>query len=111
MAISVCPIAIVQATPDRLWSLLSEPASYDAWWEVETFAITPSGPARPGQQVTAGSRALGRRWPVVHITVEAVDSARRALDLTTRLPFGITVHNHITVVPVDGGAASRVSFG
>jgi ligand-binding SRPBCC domain-containing protein len=109
MTVSVCPIAVVQAPPERVWALLSEPASYALWWDAETRAIEPPGPAQPGQQITASSRALGHEWPV-RITVNAVDAARRAIDLTTRLPLGITVHNHLTVVPVEGPAA-RVTFG
>jgi len=46
----------------------------------------------------------------VHITVTGVDAAKHAIDLTTRLPLGITVYNHITVAPLEGGAG-RVSFG
>jgi ligand-binding SRPBCC domain-containing protein len=95
--------------------LLSEPSSYAVWWDTGfRFTMEPNGAAQRGQQITAASRALGLTW-LVHITVNAVDAARRAIDLTTRLPFGITVHNHITVNLVDGtppgGAASRVSFG
>ena len=110
MTVSVCPIAVVQAPPERVWALLYEPSSYVLWWDTGfRFTIEPAGTAQPGQQITAASRALGRQW-LVRITVDAVDAARRAIDLTTRLPFGITAHNHITVVPVDG-AACRVSFG
>jgi ligand-binding SRPBCC domain-containing protein len=99
----------VRAPAEKVWALLSEPASYALWWEAETRTIVPAGPARPGQQITAQTRALGKRWDV-HITVEAVDAARRAIDLTTRLPFGITVRNHITASALEGGAC-RVSFG
>ena len=109
MTVSVCPIAVVHATPERVWALLSQPASYALWWDAETRTIVPAGLAQPGQQIAATSRALGRQWPV-SITVEAVDAARHAIDLTTRLPFGITVHNHIAASPLEGGAC-RVSFG
>jgi uncharacterized protein YndB with AHSA1/START domain len=109
MPVSVCPIAVVQASAERVWALLSEPASYALWWDAETLAIAPAGLAQRGQTITAQTRVLGRRWPVL-IKVNAVDPARRAIDLTTRLPFGITVYNHITVVPIDS-RASRVSFG
>ena len=109
MTISVCPIAVVQAPPERVWSLLSEPASYALWWDAETLSIVPAGPAQPGQTINAQTGALGRKWPV-RITVNAVDAARRTIDLTTRLPLGITVANHITVAPLES-AASRVTFG
>ena len=110
MAISTCPIAVVQAPADRVWNLLSEPANYDQWWEVQTRSITPAGSAQPGQRVEAQTTALGRKWNVVNITVEHIDHARRVIDLTTRLPFGITAHNHITCVPLDA-TSCRVSFG
>ncbi len=110
MTVSVCPIAVVQASPERVWALLSEPSSYAVWWPSGfRFTIEPGGPTQPGQLITAAGRALGRQW-TVRVTVNAVDAARRAVDLTTRLPFGITVHNHITVAPVDG-ATCRLSFG
>ena len=109
MPVSVCPIAVVNATPERIWSLLSDPARFDLWWDAHTVTITPPGPAQPGQQVKAVTRGLGRDWPV-HFTVDAVDAARRTLDLTTRLPFGITMHNHLSVMQMDVGA-SRVTFG
>jgi ligand-binding SRPBCC domain-containing protein len=109
MSVSVCPIAIVNAPPERIWALLSEPASYAVWWDADTRTITPSGPAQPGQTILAQTRGLGLKWPV-RISVNAVDAARRAIDLTARLPLGITVYNHITVAPAEGGAG-RVSFG
>ena len=109
MAVSVCPIAVVQAPAERVWSLLSDPARFDLWWEARTVSITPPGPAQPGQAVAAVAHGLGHDWPV-HFTVNAVDPVHRALDLNTRLPFGISLHNHLTVMQVDVGA-SRVTFG
>ena len=109
MAFSTCPIAVVDAPAERVWDLLSEPANYAQWWNVPTRAITPEGSAQPGQRIEAGTTALGRQWNV-NVTVEHVDPAQRVIDLTTRLPFGITVHNHITCVPLDA-TTCRVSFG
>lgn len=110
MAFSTCPIAVVKAPAERVWNLLSEPANYDQWWDAQTGAITPPGSAQPGQRIEAGATALGRQWNLINITVEHVDPTRRAIDLTTRLPLGITVHNHITCLPLDA-ATCRVSFG
>ncbi len=103
-------MAVVHAPAERVWELVSEPANYALWWDARLRIIAPAGRARPGQQVEAQRAALGRLWNVVHITVEDIDHARRVLDLTTRLPFGITVHNHITCVPLDA-TSCRVSFG
>ena len=109
MSLSVCPIAFVQASAGTAWSLLAEPARYAEWWDVITDSIVPAGPAQPGQQITAHSRELGGRLHA-RIVVESVDAGRRELNLTTSLPFGITILNHISVIPVDGNT-SRVSFG
>jgi len=100
---------VVQAPAEHVWNLLSEPTNYDQWWDAQTHAITPAGSAQPGQRIEAQTTALGRQWKV-NITVEHTDHARRMIDLTTRLPFGITVHSHIMCFPLDA-TTCRVSFG
>ncbi len=109
MAFSTCPIAVVHAPAERVWDLLSEPANYAQWWDAQTRAITPAGCAQPGQRIEAHTTALGRQWNV-NITVERIDRTGRVIDLTTRLPFGIAVHNHIACAPIDA-TTCRVSFG
>ena len=109
MSFSTCPIATVGAPVERVWSLLANPASYARWWDAETRTITPEGPARPRQQITARTRGLGRWWDV-RIEVGAVDAAKHQIELTTKLPLGITVRNHINCMPL-GGEACRVTFG
>ena len=106
---SVCPIATINATTAQVWHLLSEPASYALWWDAQTRSIVPEGVAQPGQRICAQSKALGRRWDV-NIIVEQVDEVKHHIDLTTMLPLGITVHNHITCTPL-GEATCRVAFG
>ncbi len=109
MTVSLCPIAVVHAPAERVWSLLADPANYALWWDAQTRAIVPEGPARPGQEVYAQTAALGRQWDV-KVLVRQVDEHKRQIDLTTMLPFGITVRNHITRIPLDAGRC-RVSFG
>ncbi len=110
MSFSTCPTATVNAPVEMVWSLLANPIRYDLWWEVRTRSIVPEGPAQPGQQIIAQTSALARRWDVVHLTVQAVDHQKRQLELLTRLPFGISVRNHIACQPLDG-KRTRVSFG
>jgi ligand-binding SRPBCC domain-containing protein len=105
----MCPIAVVRAPAERVWDLLSQPANYAQWWDAQTRAITPAGSAQPGQRIEAQTTALGRRWNV-SINIEHIDYPQRIIDLTTRLPFGITVHNHIACVPLNA-TSCRVSFG
>ncbi len=109
MSIRACPIATVDAPVDRVWQLLADPHNYGLWWDAETCSIEPAGLATPGQRISARTRALGKDWDV-RITVAGVDSDKRALDLTTQLPFGITVQNHIVCAVLDS-THCRVSFG
>jgi len=107
VAFSMCPIAVVRAPAEHVWDMLCQPANYAQWWDVKTRAITPAGSAQLGQRIEAQTTALGRRWN--EITVGHIDYRQRISDLTTRLPFGITVHNHIASVPFDA-TGCRVSF-
>ncbi len=109
MSVSVCPIAQVNAPAERVWNLLAEPASYASWWDAETRSIMTPGRATPGQEIRAQTRGLGRQWNI-YITVGNVDEANHQIELTTRLPLGITVYNHIVCTPLDQ-AACRVTFG
>ena len=109
MSLSTCPIATVHAPVERVWRLLADPSRYDLWWEAHTVSIIPEGPAQAGQQVIAYVGARGLKG-AVHLTVQSVEPAKRQLDLLTKLPLGITVHNHITCMPLDQ-QQTRVSFG
>ena len=107
--VNFCPIATIHAPAERVWNFLSEPSNYALWWDAQTRSITPRGPAQAGQNIYAATKALGKQWNVT-VIVEKVNQAERKIDLTTMLPFGITVHNHITCVPLDDNAC-QVSFG
>jgi uncharacterized protein YndB with AHSA1/START domain len=109
VSVSLCPIATIQAPAPQVWQFLAEPKQYGRWWDARTLSIVPTGPAQAGQHIEAQTRALGRGW-AVHIVVERVDETQRQLELTTRLPLGITVYNHITCAPVDN-VTCRVTFG
>jgi hypothetical protein len=109
MTVNVCPIASINAPVEQVWLFLSEPANYALWWDAKTRSILPVGHAQAGQKIYAQTKALGKRWDV-NILVNWVDDSKRQIELTTALPFGITVHNHISCTSVDN-ANSRVSFG
>ena len=109
MGVSVCPIATVNAPVEQVWALLSEPENYATWWDAQTRSIEPKGSAQSGQKIYAQTRAFGKEWDVT-IAVESVDSSNRQIGLTTSLPLGITVHNHIVCAPLDR-ATCRVTFG
>jgi hypothetical protein len=109
MSFTTCPVATVNAPADQVWNLLDTPANFARWWDADTCAIIPEGPAQPGQRIIAETSEFGRDWKL-SLQVERVDEANRQLDLTTSLPFGITLHNHFTCSPV-GEAQCLVSFG
>jgi len=105
VSIRVCPIADIHAPIERVWELLSEPANYALWWDARTRSIVPAGRAQAGQEIHAESSGL----PIL-VMVDRVDEPKRQIHLTTKLPFGITVFNHITCFALPH-SATRVSFG
>jgi uncharacterized protein YndB with AHSA1/START domain len=109
MSISLCPLATINAPIERVWSFLSEPANYALWWDAQTRSIAPAGAASPGQKIHAQTTALGMDWNV-NVRVAEVEEAKRQIHLTTMLPWGITVQNYISCIPLDH-AHCRVSFG
>ena len=109
MSFSTCPLATINAPIERVWRLLSEPASYASWWDAQTRSIIPDGTAEVGQEIYAQTRGLGKQWDVL-IRVEMVDETRHQIALTTMLPLGITVYNHLACSPLDP-ATCRVTFG
>lgn len=104
----VCPADTVDAPADVVWNLLTNPASYDTWADARVERVDPPGPAQPGQQVLMSSGAFGLRFRV-RFEVDRVDQARRELEFRGSFPLGISMHEHITVRPVDGH--SRVQYG
>ena len=105
MSVSVCPVDVVDAPMETVWAFLSQPANYDLWWDAQTRAIVPEGPAHPGQKIYA--RASGLK---ITVTVRGSDDSGHRLHLTTKFPFGITVENHIACTPLENGSC-QVSFG
>jgi hypothetical protein len=58
MSVSVCPIAIINAPIERVWTFLSEPANYALWRDAQTRSIVPDGRAQSGQKIHAESSGL-----------------------------------------------------
>ena len=109
MPVSVCPIATVHASPDHVWEFLSEPKNYALWWDAQTQRIVPEGRAHAGQKIHAKTIEAGKSWDIT-VTVNSVDESKHQIDLTTQLPLGITVYNHITCITAQDGN-TQVSFG
>jgi hypothetical protein len=86
-------------------TFLAEPVNYALWWDAQTRSIVPEGRAQAGQKIHAKASGLD-----VNVVVNSVDECKRQIHLTTMLPFGITVFNHITCAPLETGTC-QVTFG
>jgi uncharacterized protein YndB with AHSA1/START domain len=107
--VSVCPIAEVAVSADRVWSLLAEPKQFDLWWDAKVTSADPPGPLAPGQRINAVTRAFGRDFHVWMEVVE-VDPAHHRLRIDAHLPLGLVDHATLTATPLGPGRA-RLSFG
>jgi hypothetical protein len=105
MSVNVCPIEIINAPIQRVWPFLSEPANYALWWDAQTRSIVPEGRAQSGPRIHAKTGGLE-----VNVIVNSLDQSKHQIHLTTMLPFGITVYNHIACTPLANGTC-QVSFG
>jgi hypothetical protein len=108
MGISVCPGDEVNASVDEVWSLVDDPARFDAWWDARMLEATPPGALTPGQHIVA--RARGPIPARVRFDVTVVDAAKHRVEMTVRLPFGIVNHFALTITAV-GPDRSFVRFG
>lgn len=77
--------------------------------DAHLVSVTPPGPAVPGQRILLRAPTWGRFF-AIRITVESVDEANRVLTLSGRFPFGLELHNRMSVRVIDG-QTSRVEFG
>ena len=109
MSVNVCPVATVNASLDHVWEFLSEPKNFALWWDAQTQRIVPEGRAQASQKIYAKTREFGRQWDLT-VIVNEVDESKHLIHLTTMLPFGITVYNHITCIAFNA-RTTQVSFG
>ena len=103
--IQVCPTNIVQASPDRIWGLLTNPREL-ACWSATALVEAPEREITAGDRLVLGA-GIGHRFRVVFRVREAVRP--RLLSLDIRLPFGVMNDETIEISPV-GSDACRVTF-
>ncbi len=109
MGVNACPAANVTAPVEDVWALLANPQRYDEWWDARVERMEPAGPAVEGQQITASTRALGRRF-TVGFKVEQVDPQKHKIQLNVSLPLGIKELATIICTPIDEQSC-RVQYG
>lgn len=104
----VCPADTAAVPPEVVWQLLIEPATWGIWADAAVKSVDPPGRAQPGQVIKFGSGFAGIFFEASFV-VDRVDDSTHDLELEGIFPFGLTMHEHITVRPVDG--QSRIQFG
>lgn len=109
MGLTVCPVAVVAAPVEVVWSNLVEWERYSEWADVQVERMEPEGPATVGQTIKFFGKALGRTW---HFTfeIEEVDPERHQLGLHAFFPFGLQEIPHIACYPIDA-TTCRVQYG
>jgi hypothetical protein len=108
MAYASCPSSIVNAPVEIVWALLTRPEEWGGFYDVRIASAEPPGPASVGQTVFAesGPRLLHLKLKFRFIKV---DAANHELGIDVHLPFGITVQENLSCVPL-GHEQCRVNY-
>jgi len=99
---------VVSAPIEIVWSLLTEPARWEDFFDVRITRVEPAGSAVVGQ------RLYGESGPsFLHIGLKfeytEVNVAQHKLGLNVQLPFGITVREHLNCIPLSSNRC-RVNY-
>jgi hypothetical protein len=105
---TACPTGIVDAPIDVVWKLLTNISGWGSFFDVRVKTVEPPGAAAQGQRMLGES---GPRWLNLGVSFEytLIDEPHHALELDVRLPLGITVHESLDCVPLDGSRC-RVNY-
>ena len=99
MTYASCPTIVINAPIDIVWKLLTEPERWGDFFDVRITGVEPEGPAVIGQRFygESGPRSLhlGLRFEYTE-----VNAAEHKLGLNIRLPFGITVREDLSCIPL-----------
>jgi hypothetical protein len=103
-----CPTDIVEAPVGVVWKLLTNIAGWGSFYNIRVISVEPPGPAAKGQRMLGEP---GPRWLHVGISAECtlIDETHYKLELDVRLPLGLTVHEALDCVPLEGGRC-RVNY-
>jgi len=103
-----CPTGIVNAPVELVWTLLTHPEGWGDFYNVRITAADPAGPAIVGQTVyaEAGPQFLHLK---LQFRFTQIDALNYKLGLDARFPFGVTVHEDLTCVPL-GQKQCRVNY-
>ncbi len=103
-----CPTNVVDAPLELVWSLLTQPAGWGAFFDMRVTAVEPKGCAVAGQVIEGATGP----WPInlrVRFRLTNVDAAEHQLGLDGDLPFGLKLREDIRLQRLDANRC-RVSF-
>jgi uncharacterized protein YndB with AHSA1/START domain len=97
-----CPTDIIQASPERVWELLTNPARL-GWLGVKVVEA-------PARTLAAGDRLVFGPAPGLRLSWDVLCvEPLRTLELDVKVPFGIRNHEVVAVSPL-GSEGCRVTF-
>jgi uncharacterized protein YndB with AHSA1/START domain len=105
MAIQTCPTAMIQASAERVWQLLTTPSELQRWSDAKSV----NGPDRA---LTAGDQIVFRAGlgSFFEVRFQVIDLERsRRLAFEMHLPFGIVNHEVVVITP-ESDASCRVTY-
>jgi hypothetical protein len=88
--------------------LLTDLSGWGRFYNVRVTRVDPPGPAAKGQRMLGES---GPRWLHLCVSFEftLIDEPQHKFELDARFPLGITVHEELDCVPLEGGRC-RVNY-
>jgi hypothetical protein len=103
-----CPTGVVNAPVEVVWTLLTHPEGWGDFYNVRITAADPAGPAVVGQTVfaQAGPEFLHLK---LQFRFTEIDSLNYKLGFDARFPFGVTVREDMSCVPL-GQQQCRVNY-
>jgi hypothetical protein len=104
----ICPTDVVEAPLEVIWRLLTNPASWDSFYDLRVQRVDPPGPATVGQRIHAESGPTLLHLKVI-IDFTRVDAANHRLSFDVRMPLGITVSEDMVCASL-GPQRSRVHY-
>jgi hypothetical protein len=104
----VCPTVLVEAPVEAVWLLLTHPLEWGNFYDIRVTAVRPAGPAVVGQIIEgeSGPQFLHLK---IEIRLDEIDAAQHRLGMSVKLPFGITVREDMSCLPI-GANQCRVNY-
>ena len=105
---TACPTDIVEAPVDVVWKLLTNISGWGSFFDLRVTSVEPPGPAAKGQRMLGET---GPRWLHLGGSFEytLIDETHYKLEMDVRLSLGLTVHEALDCVPLEGGRC-RVNY-